>query len=147
MFDEKGKWKDVDSFSNVLKSAMLEYFDRSDWPRLTPRAFMVWAALLGQAAPLVGITAPSWNQIRKMTGLGSKSTVQKGLAELFAKGYIEKVHLPKESNNVPDAYRLLRRGKNEANASGPELKKMQCICDTIDGVIRKEERKFFESLK
>ena len=55
------------SINNSVQSAVLEYFGRTDWPRISPRAFMVGTALLGKSVPLLLMTAPWWRKIQTMT--------------------------------------------------------------------------------
>jgi len=109
----------LDRISNVMKAGQLTYFTNPDWPRLSPRAYMVWSALLCRAIPAVGLVILSQDEIRKMTGIGGKDTVRRGLQELFDKGYVELVDTERAGHHA-FLYRLLLRGKNEVMSEVPQ---------------------------
>ncbi len=95
----------------LLDSSLREYFESPVWPALSPRGFVVWAALLSRAIPVVGISSGSYEDLRRDCKLGSKRTVQVAVAELVEKGYVEALEVGGASNRAR-AYRLLRSGRD-----------------------------------
>ena len=117
---------------NWYYEAVHEYLQRNDWPPLTARGFLVWAALGGRAVPMVGIASVSHEQLRTMTKARSKSTVQRGLAELIEKGYIARVEIPNHRHHLPFTYHLLRR------VGGSKSKGLQQVGDLMVKVLSED---------
>lgn len=124
----------LDRISNVMKAGQLTYFTNPAWPRISPRAYMVWSALLCRSIPAVGLVSLSQDEIRRMTGIGGKDTVRRGLKELFDKGYVEQVDTGRAGHD-PFLYRLLLRGKNEVMSEVPQR-------EILEGLERMFSREF-----
>jgi hypothetical protein len=117
-----------------MKAGQLSYFNNPEWPRLSPRAFIVWSALLCRAIPVLGLVSISQDEIRRMTGIGGKDTVRRGLDELLDKGYV-KVMDSGHAGHHPFLYSLVLRGRNELMSEVPQQ-------EIVEGLMRMFSREF-----
>jgi len=108
------------------------YFFEPGWPRLSPRSFLVWAALVFKSVPVVGISSVSRERIRSMTGIGSNVTVSRSLFELLSKGYIREL-LVDGAQSHPAVYHLVhhRLPGSEGRISHGEVSER--VCSAIEG--------------
>jgi len=87
--EHTAKWGAI-SWSEQVES----YFADPGWPRLSPRALVVWAAFCNYAAPELGVVRASYRGVMKWTGHTSIETVKRAIRELIDKGYLEELDIP-----------------------------------------------------
>ena len=124
----------LDSLNNDPSDVLRYYFFEPYWPRLKPRAFMVWSALLFKAVPMMGISSVSYDKIRVITGTGSNATIGKGISELIEKGYIRVLELG-GARNQPTVYQLLHHHFKGPYDCGSEGKMSDLVCGAFESAL------------
>ena len=85
-------------------SALQDYL-QLDKKKLPPAAFLVWTALLFHAIPRTGLVCASRVNLSAWTGIVSKNTVARAIAELIEQGFLERIW--QEDPRQPSLFRLL----------------------------------------
>ena len=118
-----------------------EYFQDPLRPRLSPRAFVVWAYLLRRAEPESRIALVSYRDIRWSTGIHSSGGIRSAILELARYGYcipgLEPtgpglprnykipLHIGSASTNTSQLEKLHRQAERPRRASGTALRKIR----------------------
>jgi hypothetical protein len=118
-----------------------EYFQDPVRPRLSPRAFLVWAYLLRRTEPESRIALVSYRDIRLGTGIHSHGGIRSALIELARYGYCTPgfaptgpgmprnykipLHIGSAATYPSQAAKLHREAERPRRASGTALRKIR----------------------
>ena len=118
-----------------------EYFQDPFRPRLSPKAFLVWAYLLRRTDPESRIALVSYRDIRQGTGIQSAGGLRQSLAELAHYGYCTPglaptgpgiprnykipLHIGSTANYPSQVEKLYREAERPRRASGTALRKIR----------------------
>jgi len=128
MVNQGNNWE---TKGNHLREVLGNYFLEPGWPRLAPRSFLVWSALVFEAAPVICVASVSFGGLRKLTGIGSNRTVSRGIEELIEKGYVRELDVG-GGGNRSRVYQLLHHRFPVAGVRKEAISTRDRICAMVE---------------